>query len=179
MIRAFDALRSLATDIGKTAVIGDPGPADAARTFFLQCYHLKDWLKKDPRIKRPRDVEDFITKNAALSLAADFCNSLKHAGLEKPPRSGMTLDRINMAYSLQVPSSGAAGQIMMVRNSSDGDTVALSRGGGADVKGRAVATAKVVLTIGGTKHDALDLATRCMGEWDSFLAAQGIVFPRS
>lgn len=179
MIRAYEALRSLATDIGKTATVGDPAPADAARAFFLQCYHLKDWLKKDPRIKRPQDVEDVITNSAALSLAADLCNSLKHAGLDKPPRSGMSLDRINMAYSLQVPSSGAAGQIRMARNPSDGDTVALSRGGVADLKGRAVATARVVLTIGGTNHDALEVATRCVSEWDSFLAVQGIVFPKS
>src|SRR5258706_11661488 len=105
MLRAYSALRALASNVGKTVDIGDLAAGDAAKSFFSECYHLKDWLKKDSRIKRPKDVEDFISKSHSLSLAADLCNSLKHAGLNKTPRSGMHLDQINMAYSLDIPTS--------------------------------------------------------------------------
>jgi hypothetical protein len=54
----------------------------------MECHQLKDWLKKDARVKHPDDLEDFINKSHALSVAADLCNSLKHAGLDKRPRSG-------------------------------------------------------------------------------------------
>jgi hypothetical protein len=176
MVRAYEALRALATDVGRTAVIGDHAAGDAATSFFVECYHLKDWLKKDSRIKRPEDVEDFISKSDALSLAADLCNSLKHAGLNKTPRSGMHLDQINMAYSLDIPASTEPGFIKMTRNPSDGDTITISR---SNRMGRPVATAKVVLTIGGKKHEVLDVAAQCVKDWDAFLAAQGIQFSKS
>jgi len=176
MVRAHEALRALATNVGKTAVIGDHAAGDAAKSFFIECYHLKDWLKKDSRIKRPKDVENFISKSHALSLGADLCNSLKHAGLNKTPRSGMYLDKINMAYSLDIPASTEPGFIKMTRNPSDGDTITISR---SNRTGSPVATAKVVLTIGGKKYEAFDVATQCVKDWDAFLATQGIQFSKS
>lgn len=175
IFRAYEALRALATDIGKTAVIGDHAAVDAAKSFFIECYHFKDWLKKNSRIKRPSDVENFISRSHALSLAADLCNFLKHAGLDKTPRSGMRLDQINMAYSLDIPESTEPGFIKITRNPSDGDTITISR---SNRTGSPVATAKVVLTIGGQKHEALDVATQCVKDWDAFLATQGIQFSK-
>ncbi len=180
VIRAYESLRTLATDIGNTAVIG-LAAMDAAKTFFTECYHLKDWLKKDSRIKRPQDVEDFISQSQTLSLAADLCNSLKHAGLDKNPRSGMNLDRINMAHSLDIPvdtpASGEVGYIKMVKNPSDGDTITISRS--LTSRSRPVATAAVVLTVSGKQHKALDVATQCIKDWDSFLETQGLKFSKS
>ena len=178
MLRAYEALRALATDIGKTAVIGDHAAVDAAKFFFIACYHFKDWLKKDSRITRPKDVEAFINTNHALALAADLCNSFKHAGPDKAktPRSGTHLDQINMAYSLDIPATTEPGFIKGTRNPSDGDTITISH---SNRIGSPVATAKVVLTIGGNKHEALDLATQCVKDWDTFLAAQGIQFSKT
>lgn len=178
MLRAFDALRAIATDIGKTVVIGDHTAGDATKSFFMECYHFKDWLKKDPQIKNPKDVEIFISASCALSLAADLCNSLKHAGLRPndTPRSGMHLDQISMAYSLDIPATAELGFIKFARNPSDGDTITISR---SNRKGSPIATAKIVLTIGGTKYEAPDVATQCIKDWEGFLASQEIQFPKA
>ena len=88
----------------------------------------------------------------------------------------MHLDQINMAYSLDIPASTEPGHIKMTRNPSDGDTITISR---SNRKGSPVATAKVVLAIGGNKHEALNLATKCIKDWDTFLAAHGIEFSKS
>lgn len=173
MHRAFDRMRALATDIGKTVVIGDHAAADATKGFFIECYHLKDYLKKDSRITAPKDVEAFVTKSRALRMAVDLCNSFKHAGLDKPPRSGEHLDQINMAYSLDISAATEPGFVRITRNPCDGDTIAISR---SLRVGPPVATAKLVLTIGGTKHDALAVATQCITDWDSFLASKDIQF---
>ncbi len=79
VVRAFRKLEGLAIDIGKTVIVGDHVAADAAESFFIECYHLKDWLKKDFRIKNPKDVERAISNSPSLSIAADLCNSFKHA----------------------------------------------------------------------------------------------------
>ncbi len=176
MIRYYEVIRRLATDIGKTVVIGDYAAVDATKSFFVECYHFKDWLKKDSRITRPQDVEDCINASHSLSLAADLCNSLKHAGLDKTPRSGMNLDRINMAYSLDLPSTIEPGQIKFERNPSDGDTITISYSNRA---GRPIATAKVVLTVGGKTYDALGVAAECVNDWDDFLLNHKIRFAKS
>jgi hypothetical protein len=179
MIRAYRMLKKLATNAGKNAVIGGPHARDAADAFFLLCYHLKDHLKKDVAIKRPQDVEDYINKSKPLALAADLCNSSKHAGLSKTPRSGGHLTDINMAYTLHVPAGGSA-KVKMKKQPRDGDTftvvrVPVPRG----IKAKAWATAKVILTIGGNVYDALDLATDCVREWDAFLARHGLAYKKA
>src|SRR5262249_23635002 len=104
------------------------------------------------------------------------CNSLKHAGLDKVPRSGMNLDQINMAYSLDLPSTIEPGQIKFERNPSDGDTITISR---SNRVGRPIATARVVLTVGGKKHEAFDVAAQCVSDWDAFLLKHKIQFRKS
>ena len=52
---------------------------DDVYAFFMNCYHLKDWIKKDPAAASVENiVENYITNNPELSLCADICNGLKH-----------------------------------------------------------------------------------------------------
>jgi hypothetical protein len=55
-------------------------------------YHFKDYLKKDPRIIAPADVEAFIASNRALSRAADLCNSFRLCVL---PRRSLGYSRVS------------------------------------------------------------------------------------
>lgn len=152
MLRDYEKLERLGTDCGNTLVIGNPAAKDVTHDFFLQCYSFKDWLKKDSRVKNPKDVEDYIDSSPALSVAADLCNSFKHAGLDKgKPRSGQLLERINTAYSLVAKTHG----------------------------GPLVASTRIVITMGTENHDALDLATGCIQDWDTFLVSQNIVFAKN
>jgi len=57
---------------------------DDVYAFFLNCYHLKDWIKNDPNVRPRENVEEFINTNEALKLCADICNGLKH--LKRDPR---------------------------------------------------------------------------------------------
>ena len=58
---------------------------DEIFAFFLNCYHLKDWIKNDHSSGHLKDlVEDYIEKSLALSICADLCNGLKH--LQRDPK---------------------------------------------------------------------------------------------
>lgn len=145
MKRSYERLKKINTDNGNS--ISNADPKDATEDFFNQCYHFKDWLKKDTSITLAEDVEDFISKNDPLSLAADYCNSFKHAGLDKKSRSGQELEKMNTHVNFDLTPRGF------------------------------VASARLELTIGGKKYDAFLLATDCMKEWDSFLEQNQIKFP--
>ncbi|MDX2080383.1 MAG: hypothetical protein SFU53_06320 [Terrimicrobiaceae bacterium] len=177
MLRAFQDLQAISDDAGREVQIGDPRPSDAARTFFLQCYHLKDWLKKDSRIGDPKAVERWINQCEALSIAADVCNSLKHAGLSQPPRSGKALEMINLAYRLDFPP-GAKTDIKFLKQPIDGDTITICRTPLAILKGKPIATAEIILTLDGVQRPALIVARQCIQDWDQFLSDNGISFQK-
>ena len=56
---------------------------DEVYAFFLNCYHLKDWIKQDSSVPRSASssVEYFITDSRSLSICADVCNSVKRLAL--------------------------------------------------------------------------------------------------
>src|SRR4051812_44342227 len=62
---------------------------DEIYAFFLNCYHLKDWIKNDSSLPSTvrSAVEDFVKSEEWLCLCADVCNGLKHLKL-KSDRSG-------------------------------------------------------------------------------------------
>ena len=174
MMRSYAALKTHATDMGSLGVIGYE-VSDFAREFFATCYHLKDWLKKDGRIASAT-IEQFVTGSVSLSLAGDIFNSLKHAGLSNPPKSGAPIIAINTALTLTMPLDAPpgteVGKLEFRRNPRDGDTVTLGRA----AVSRPIASASVFITLGTTRHDGLELATKCVVDWDGFLSQHGIAF---
>lgn len=49
---------------------------DAFTSFFIQCYHLRDWLTESRYLRR--DIDAFINKSNSLSLCRDLANKQKH-----------------------------------------------------------------------------------------------------
>jgi hypothetical protein len=61
-----------------------PDHKDLVYAFFLNCYHLKDWVKTDPALAPLGNVETFINNSPELRLCADICNASKHFKLTCP-----------------------------------------------------------------------------------------------
>src|SRR5262249_2630752 len=49
-------------------------------SFFVWCFHLRDWLQNDPAIPKivGEAAKDFVNTNEALKLCADLANGIKH-----------------------------------------------------------------------------------------------------
>ena len=75
---------------------------DEVYAFFLNCYHLKDWIRNDPTVGSTKDkVEQFIDGNDELKLCGDICNGNKHLNLKKP-RSGQDPKFGRKDYALEL-----------------------------------------------------------------------------
>lgn len=63
--------------------------SDEIYAFFLNCYHLKDWIKNDDTVSQTakKHVAKFIDDNECLRICADICNSIKHLKLDKKHRN--------------------------------------------------------------------------------------------
>ncbi len=113
---------------------------DEIYAFFLNCYHLKDWIRQDGSIARvDRDrIEAFINSNRDLRLCADICNALKHVTLSSP-RSGENPAFGKKRFAL---SLGSGPTTISLRYEVETETGCL---------------------------DAFEIAKKCVGAWDEFI----------
>jgi hypothetical protein len=117
---------------------------DDVLSFFVHCYHIKDWIVRLNRIGvTHKQVEDFIDSKECLKICADLCNGAKHCTLTKPPRTGRQPHVSGKQYRSSFWLSGA--------------------GGGEILRGKySIVTATGVV-------DALYLAEECMRCWSTFI----------
>jgi hypothetical protein len=119
---------------------------DEAYAFFLNSFHLKDWLKNDPASSvAASDVEAFISRSPSLRLCADLANGSKHLTLTRPRVDAKT--RVGRRDFSLVLGGGRLPRI----------------------------AAKYEVEAAGKKRDAFKLATECMHEWTSYLEAKGLL----
>lgn len=112
---------------------------DEVYAFFLNCYHLKDWIKNDENVgAAATKVEEFINSNEELSLCADICNGIKHLKLEGS-RSGQNPQFGSRQFHMEL---GGQQQILGVKYSID--------------------------TSSGSV-DAFEFATKCFEAWQNFI----------
>lgn len=117
---------------------------DDLLSFFMHCYHIRDWIIRLNRIGvASREVDTFINANPCLQICADLCNGAKHCKLDRPPRSG---NQPHFAGRSYVASAWLTGS-----------------GGGE------VLEAKYTIMVSGGFVDALQLAEECMECWRRFM----------
>ena len=87
--RLIDIQRSLSVKDSLYSKYDDADfEVDTFYAFFMNSYHLKDWLLSSGVVKK-KEVEDFINTNLELKICRDLCNGSKHLNLTSPStRSG-------------------------------------------------------------------------------------------
>jgi hypothetical protein len=145
MKHSYEKMKKVSTNYGNSISLSEA--KEATEEFFTHCYHFKDWLKKElPHLSQA--VEDHITKSVPLSLSADYCNTFKHAGLDRKPRSEQLLVEVLQHTRIDLTPKGF------------------------------VSSAQVeIKTTGGKTWRAFDLATDCIRDWDAFLRTSNITIP--
>lgn len=145
--RSFERLKKISTNNGNR--ISNTEAKDAVEDFFNRCYHFKDWLIKDAAVriyKKNTSVEEYISNSNNLSIAADYCNSYKHAGLDRDPRYKHSLSQVNNDVIINFTPNGA------------------------------ITSGRIRITIENNTFDAFKIASECIKEWDLFLEKNNIVF---
>jgi hypothetical protein len=116
---------------------------DEVYAFFLNCYHLKDWIKHDDTIPAHarRKVEVFTKSRNCLRICRDICIAVKHLDMRSKPLSGRVPEwrgrKIHLVLGGRQPTLGV----------------------------------KYSLMTGKGLMDAFDLATNCIREWEQIIKA--------
>jgi len=140
----LDRIKRLEKDIERFSVATDDNfeaAVDAFTSFFIQCYHLRDWLIQS-RYGRI-DIDIFISKSAWLSLCRDMANKQKHKNIDQyEPQN----------HLIEHKTSGISTPIISYY-----DPFREKNRFGIDVQEF------------GTLIDVIDLAEKCIKEWERFL----------
>ena len=118
---------------------------DDMQSFFMHCYHLKDWIKNDPYCAAWQSVEQFIQADPHLPICADLCNALKHL-TRTTNRSQENPQFGGSAIKLDIQEGGVKASVQI----------------------------EMSFIVTTTKHgniDALNLARNCMDSWKQFIAS--------
>jgi hypothetical protein len=138
--------RFVALDQGRIHDMPSEYYLDEIYAFFMNCYHLKDWLRNDSSVAThvQQSVETHVNSNRSLRLCADICNSLKHLQLTSS-RSGENPDFGKKQFSVSLGPGLPT-------------TISL----------------KYEVDTSSGPIDAFDLATECIGAWETFLTLNGL-----
>lgn len=130
-----------AIDQGRAHEMDSDNYVDEIYAFFLNCFHLKDWLKEDSSVPPAArgQVEQWLKDNRALRLCADIANALKHLRLTRKQHSDETPSFGKRAFALDLGAGPTA-------------SIAL----------------KYEIEATGGAVDAFVLATDCVKAWDEF-----------
>ncbi len=107
---------------------------DDVISFFIHCYHVRDWILQLNKIGITRkEVDEFISQNLALSICADLCNGEKHCRLERSMRTERQPHLASKSYSVThfTPASGeeprTSGSFRILANGEFLDALSLAR----------------------------------------------------
>lgn len=141
--RYLDRIRNIYQGVLSTTDERD-GYEDDAVSFFMHCYHIRDWILhlNQVGITAPQ-VDAFINAHEELRICADLCNGSKHCKLHRKTRSGRQPHIAGKRY--------------------EAATWLTASGGGNVLKGR-----YSILTASG-QVDVLALAEDCMRLWSEFI----------
>ena len=125
---------------GRPEPEGTAGALYDVFAFFVNCYHLGDWIEHDAGV--PQRVSDearpYILTSDELKICADLANRSKHSALVQPAKTG---DK-------------------STRPSSNDVTIMVGQG---------KARHAFRVSSGEAEWDALDLALACVASWRTFL----------
>jgi len=114
---------------------------DDVVTFFIHCFHLRDWIIHLNRVGvTAKEVDNFINKHLELKICADFANGSKHCTLTRTTRTKLRQPHIvtfehKSLLGLSEDSFKSKFQILSGRN----------------------------------VYDVLTLATQCVDLWEKFI----------
>ncbi|PWC22803.1 hypothetical protein DDT52_00590 [Brenneria roseae subsp. roseae] len=121
------------------------GYDDDVISFFIHCYHIRDWFIHLNRLNiNASQVDIFINKHQALKICADLANGSKHCNLTRSLRTGR---QPHIAGKQKETSTWLTGS-----------------GSGKVMK------CKYTILCNNTLYDALQLARECIQLWDSYIS---------
>ncbi|NQU83241.1 MAG: hypothetical protein HQ536_00870 [Parcubacteria group bacterium] len=143
---------------------------DIVYDFFLVCYHLREWIKKDSKVDQAvkDNLPTFTGNNSSVQfqMCRDLCNKFKHVVLERAPNDENT-EIITYGGSL-VSVSGKE----LEEASKKKETIHLK-------EEDEIFLGNYLVSFRGKSYDLKGVVQSCMHVWKEFFKKNDLLLPRS
>jgi hypothetical protein len=129
-----------------------PYQLDFIYAFFINCFHLRDFLKYSKTIS-DAIITKFFEDNIEMQICRDICNECKHCSLENPS-IGLTIPNTN-----KKSASGWAG-VCLVKDYDPFQEVLKND--------NPIKNIKYVILAEGKMYNVFDLTDKCLNLWERF-----------
>jgi hypothetical protein len=137
---------------------------------FQNCWHLKDWIIKDPENNLSETyVENYIKNNCFyLEICADLCNRIKHLDL-RPRSIRKDADITKMGTTIKLTGSILLGEPTkkLINDNNHQNTIPMN-----------VSHQYTITLTDGSEYDALFVAKEALNEWDTFFDEENLIIER-
>ncbi|MGE5372267.1 MAG: hypothetical protein ACM3QZ_09790 [Solirubrobacterales bacterium] len=143
---------------------------DDLLAFFMNCYHLRDWLIHGSPIDE-KAVDEYINRNNYLSACRQLANGTKHLHCRRRPNDVARVFYKPNAYEVEFgTSTGGAGRSLINELSS-----AVSIEGSTFDMINKLAPGEFIIEYDNRTYDIIKFTTECLSAWDLFLKDKGLM----
>ena len=146
---------------------------DRVYDFFLICYHIREWVKKDPKVDQTvkEKLPTFEREDSPvhLQMCRDLCNKSKHATLEEGHYKPNDINTKIISYGGSIFSVSKK-ELEEARNKKE--TIHLK---GEDE----IFLGNFYVTFKGKNYDLKGVVQASMHEWKVFFEKNDLLLPRS
>jgi len=142
--RYLGRIRKIYSGVFSTSGHSKESYDDDVISFFIHCYHIRDWLIHLEEFNVTKsEIDLYIDSQNALKICADLANGSKHCKLTRTLRTERQPHIGDKEYRTEIWFSGGSG----------GETM----------------QARYTISSYMEKHDVLSLAEECVRLWDEFI----------
>lgn len=157
----------------KTRSKGSVEMLDTVNSFFVMCYHLREWIKEDGKVSvdAKNALPTFEKGNSPVQflICRDLANKSKHATLKKGIR--------HKPNDVNTKIEAVGGSVFMVHK--DEIKEAGSRKETIHLKDEdAIFLGNFVVSFRGDRYDLKGVVQSCMHEWKKYFDENDLLLPR-
>ncbi|MBI5636172.1 hypothetical protein HY993_04385 [Candidatus Micrarchaeota archaeon] len=135
----------------KKCQTGSAEQEDVLLAFCVNCYHLRDFLISS-KVASKNNLDEFIGNNVQMQICRDICNESKHCMLDSPS----IFERDKKGKKI---TAGWFAGVLLLRE----QDILTNK-------------PKLIILANGKKHDALELARKCIALWKEFFKKSRIQY---
>ena len=146
---------------------------DDARSFFVHCYHVRDWIVNDDNAPSciKKKVNEFVRDNTYMKICADMSNGIKHFKRNRSPLSPSQPEFAGRDYKISLLEAARPADSMSVDGESDSVSKPLPVETGRD---REISSSvDLRIEVGEETFHAFEIATHAMEAWETFIRENG------
>ncbi len=147
---------------------------DDVRSFFVHCYHVRDWIEKDDDAPdcMKKHIRSFIKESGSMRICADLCNGIKHLERNREPWNPNQPELSDPKVTIFVEEEGRLTDRVCINSESVSEPSPVEAGEEQE-SSAPVIKRRFTIKVGEETRDAFSVAEEAIKSWGKFIGENG------